>query len=277
MFLLRPAPLIKQIFEYCLAYAARKYSIQVHAYCVMSNHYHLVVTDTKGDLPAFMSWLNEFLAKAFNSLHGRWENFWATGSYSMVRLYTPQDCLDKMVYTMVNPVRAGLVSRYRHWPGAHSGTLRFGAKVIFKRPKHFFRAKGPMPERVAFSLKRPSGYEDMSNEEWQALIRVRLAEREEGIRQEFHQAGRSFLGSMLALNVRPTDSPSTKAPRRGQNPQVAARDISLRVQAIEQLKLFRLQYRQAYSQWKAGVQEVFFPLGTYALRDIVPVLAIPPP
>jgi len=277
MFLLRPSPLIKQVFEYCLAYAVHKYSMRVHGYCVMSNHYHLVLTDTNGNLPAFMSWFNEFLAKSFNALHGRWENFWAPGSYSMVHLQTPQDVLDRIVYSIANPVRAGLVSRCRHWPGAQTCSMRFGVQVIFDRPKHYFRAKGPMPERVAFSLQQPSGFEDLSKEEWQNLVSERLAQREEEIHQELLQEGRSFIGSRAALSVRPTDSPSTRAPRRVRNPQVAARDRASRIQAIQQLRLFRMAYRQAYNQWKSGSIGVVFPYGTYALRDIVQVQAIPPP
>ncbi|NOZ01269.1 MAG: hypothetical protein GXP54_05195 [Deltaproteobacteria bacterium] len=277
MFLLRPAPLIKQFFEYCLAYAVQKYSVNIHGYCVMSNHYHLVLTDTNGNLPAFMSWFNEFLAKAFNALHGRWENFWAPGSYSMVHLQTPQDTLDKIMYTIINPVRAGLVSRARHWPGAHSVSMRFGVQVSLERPKHFFRSKGPMPKKVTFTLERPSGFEVLTDEEWQDLVRERLAESEKEIGQECNQEGRSFMGSRVALNIRPTDSPSTRAPRRARNPMVAARDKSIRIQAIEQLKLFRLAYRQAFSQWKAGNLNAVFPYGTYALRDIVQVQAIPPP
>lgn len=43
-FLLRPDRELNRAFLYCLAVAARKYGIQVHALCVMSNHYHVAVT-----------------------------------------------------------------------------------------------------------------------------------------------------------------------------------------------------------------------------------------
>jgi len=277
MFLLRPAPLVNLVFQYCLAYAVHKYGMRVHGFCVLSNHYHIVVTDPKGDLPAFLSWLNEFLAKAFNAMYGRWENFWAPGSYSLVRLEMPQDILEKLVYALLNPVRAGLVARCRHWPGAHGGSKRFGVPVTLKRPNHFFRSKGPMPERIAFSLERPPGFEDLSDEEWHHLVKERLAEREEEIRQQFRQKGRSFLGSKAALKVRPTDSPCTREPRCNLDPQVAARDTEARIRAIHRLSLFRVEYRRAYNQWKAGNHKAVFPYGIYALRDIVQVQAIPPP
>jgi len=243
----------------------------------MSNHYHLVITDRDGNLPAFMSWFNEFVAKALNAMHGRWENFWAPGSYSLIRLETPQDVLDRIVYSIANPVRAGLVARCRHWPGAQTWSMRFGVKKSIARPKHYFRANGPLPDEIVFSLERPEGFEDMSDEEWQGLVRERLVEVEEQTHQEFHEKRRSFMGARAALNVLPTDSPSTKEPRRVRNPRLACHDKHLRARAIEELRQFRMAYKQAWDQWMAGNTSVAFPCGTYALRDIVQVQAIPPP
>jgi len=42
-----------QIFTYCLAVAAKKAGILVHAIVVISNHYHIVCSDPKGRLPEF--------------------------------------------------------------------------------------------------------------------------------------------------------------------------------------------------------------------------------
>ncbi len=62
-FLLRPDAALNQLFLYCLALGAHKYGIAVHGLCVMSNHYHLTLTDERGVLPEFMGWLNSQLAK----------------------------------------------------------------------------------------------------------------------------------------------------------------------------------------------------------------------
>ena len=82
--------------------------MELHALCFLANHYHIVLTDPNARLPEFMQWLNEFTAKSINALHGRWENLWACGSYSAVVLESAEDVLDKMVYTLCNPVTAGL-------------------------------------------------------------------------------------------------------------------------------------------------------------------------
>jgi putative transposase len=51
MKLLRPDPELDNLYLYCLAVTSRQFSIEVHCATVMSNHHHLVVTDTRGELP----------------------------------------------------------------------------------------------------------------------------------------------------------------------------------------------------------------------------------
>jgi putative transposase len=100
---------------YCLAEAARKYNVLLHAVCTMSNHIHMVVTDPDDHLPEFMRWFNEIVAKAMNASLGRWENFWAPGSYSAIRLETAEDIQKWIVYTLTNPARAG-IGKSAEWP-----------------------------------------------------------------------------------------------------------------------------------------------------------------
>lgn len=122
-FLLRPSTEVNALMLYCLIYGALKYRILLHAYFFASNHYHLVVTDTDGQLPLFQAWFNRIVARVLNRMYGRQENVWATGSYSAVFLRGwgwgdisnadtgQEDVIDKIVYTLVNPVAAGLVDR----------------------------------------------------------------------------------------------------------------------------------------------------------------------
>ena len=53
-FLLRPDQALNELFVYCLGLAAQAHGVRVHALCVMSNYYHLVLTDVEGVLPDFM-------------------------------------------------------------------------------------------------------------------------------------------------------------------------------------------------------------------------------
>lgn len=107
-FRLRPSDLTTQIFAYALALAMAKTGVEVHAFCVMSNHIHIIVTDVEGTLPEFMRELNRTTAKALNASQGQWENPCAAEPYNEVVLPTEEEFLDKIAYLAANPVEAGL-------------------------------------------------------------------------------------------------------------------------------------------------------------------------
>src|SRR5512133_4379944 len=108
-FLLTPSPITNGVFLYVLCVAARRFGVQVHAFCVLSNHFHLVVTDPEARLPAFEQYLDSLVARAVNASLARWESFWAPSSYSAVSLQSPDDIVSKAAYVLANPVAAGLV------------------------------------------------------------------------------------------------------------------------------------------------------------------------
>jgi REP element-mobilizing transposase RayT len=61
-FLLKPSPVVEQVVLYCLFRAAARHDVLVHAAVVESSHIHLVVTDTRGLLSDFMTWLDRHVA-----------------------------------------------------------------------------------------------------------------------------------------------------------------------------------------------------------------------
>ena len=62
-FFLKPSHVVRQVFLYCLACAAEKHGVLIHAFEVMANHFHLVLTDPNGNLPLFMQWLDSTIAR----------------------------------------------------------------------------------------------------------------------------------------------------------------------------------------------------------------------
>jgi len=258
-FLLRPSKLANQTFLYILALAASRFGIRIHAFCVLSNHYHLVLTDPHARLPAFGQFLDSLVARALNASLGRWESFWAPNSYSAVALPTPQDILDKASYLLANPVAAGLVRSAQDWPGLWSAPGRVGSVFHARRPRHFFDPKGLLPESVPLELSAPPGFS--SAEAFRRELAAALVEREAAARQ-----GKSFLGVAGILAQRPTGRPASREPRRGLNPRVAARDKWKRVEMLGRLVGFLTSYREAWQARRAGQKRVIFPAGTYLLR-----------
>ncbi len=127
---------------------------------MLSNHYHLLVTDPDARLPECMQLMNGFIARALNASCGRWEQCFEAGgaSYSAVRLESPETLLDKLIYTLANPVSSGLVRHAHTWPGLCSRPRDLMAEpLVAVRPRQFFRHEdddGQMPLTASLALAR---------------------------------------------------------------------------------------------------------------------------
>jgi REP element-mobilizing transposase RayT len=263
-FLLRPSKLTNQIVGYLVAVAARRLGVQVHAFCVMSNHLHLVLTDPEARLPAFIQYVDSLVSRSVNAALGRRESFWAPASYSAVTLASPSDVLDKAAYVLANPVAAGLVRRGREWPGLWSPPEKVGAELEYRRPDHFFRAKGVMPERATLSLGAPPGF--ASPEEFRTALSTALRSREDASASARGARGAGFLGAARVLAQRPSARPKHDEPLRKLNPRLACRDKWRRIEVLGRLVEFLREYRLAWQAWRSGVAGVVFPAGTYLVR-----------
>jgi REP element-mobilizing transposase RayT len=258
---------LNETLRYILAVAAERYGVAIHAFCVLSNHLHCVLTDVKGNLPGFEQYLDSLVARSINALQGHWESFWAPGSYSAVALVTPEDVLSKMAYVLANPTAAGLVRRGSEWPGLWSDPARIGAlPVLVKRPTHFFRPNGRMPETATLELVCPPGFEPVEVFRRQ-LIRA-VTELEDQAARELGSAGRSFLGARGVLAQKAGARPLPGEARRGLNPRIASRDRWKRIEAITRLKDFLKAYRIAWLAFTHGARETVFPPGTYWMRVV---------
>ncbi len=272
---LRPSALTNSIFLYVLAVAARLHRIEVHAFCVLSTHYHLLVTDPEARLPAFMQYLDSLVARAINASLGRWEGFWSCdNSYSAVSHDGTDDIVRKAAYVLANPVSARLVRAAREWPGLWTSPEQLGtATLVAPRPEVFFSPNGDMPERAELVLTTPRGF--ASAAEFQTLVAAAVSSIEREKQREHGPGG--FLGAKRVLRQSPFSSPAPGEPRRKLNPRIAARDKWKRIEAISRLVDFLHAYRSAWKQRRAGILDVVFPAGTYQLRVEHGVLCSPAP
>lgn len=264
-FLLKPSKLSNHIFKYVLAVAAARFGVLIHAACVMSNHVHLVVTDTRANLPEFTRVLDGVVAKAMNALYGRWESFWAPASYSAVALTSPEDVVEKTAYTLANPAAAHLVERGEQWPGVWSDPRSIGGPgERIERPSHYFAKNGSMPDVETLAFCTPPGFD--SAEAFQAIVLARLTQLEASAAAEREAAGWAVLGARRVLKQKHTARPTGSEAHRGLNPRIAARDKWKRVEAIGRLTSFLMAYREAVLRFWRGERAVLFPYGTYLMR-----------
>lgn len=274
-FLLRPDEETNNAFTYLLAEAAQRFDINVILPQMMSNHHHTAAYDRHGHHVEFRERFHKLMAKSQNALRGRWENMWSTEEPCIVEAVAAEDLLNQLVYIATNPINDGLVDKVHHWPGPKFvQALLAGRPIRAKRPRHFFREDGPMPEEIELPLGLPDDFPEKAA--FLAELERRIAEVEERCARERMQSGRRVLGRRSILRQSWRDTPSRREPRRNLRPRVAARDKLERIATLRRNKEWQLEYRSARLLWLAGF-DVEFPYGTYWLSRFARVRVKPPP
>lgn len=240
----------------------------------MSSHIHLVVSDPSVVLPEFMHKLDLAIAKAMNSELGRRENLWAPGSYDLVTLEDDEAVLSAIVYTLMNPVAAGLVRSGHQWPGLRTSSRDLaGRHVVARKTGRYFMGDSHAPETAEFDIVPPPLRHAMTEARLVEVVRYRVEELEAACQAKMAAQRRHFLGKRRILALSPTTTARTPEPLGKLNPRVAAGDRHRRIAAIRRLRVFLTEYREALERYLGHLatdikraREVIFPAGTYLMR-----------
>nr|WP_319563885.1 transposase [uncultured Rhodoferax sp.] len=100
---------------------AKKWDVAVHAYVLMSNHFHVLATPRTADgLPKMMQAVGRSYVRYFNSAQKRTGTLWE-GRYKSTLIQAERYLLACMAYIDLNPVRAGLVLQAQDYPWSSHG------------------------------------------------------------------------------------------------------------------------------------------------------------
>jgi REP element-mobilizing transposase RayT len=91
-----------------------RYHWLCHAYCLMSNHYHLVIETPDGNLSKGMRHLNGVYTMRFNRHHGSVGHVFQ-GRYKAILVQKESHLLEVCRYVVLNPVRAKVVEIPERW------------------------------------------------------------------------------------------------------------------------------------------------------------------
>src|SRR3990170_1428331 len=95
-----------------LAEVLRRFNWTCYAYCLMTNHYHLVVGTPDGNLSKGMRQLNGMYTQATNRRHRRTGHLFQ-GRFKGILIDKDAYLLELARYVVLNPVRAGMVKHPR--------------------------------------------------------------------------------------------------------------------------------------------------------------------
>lgn len=91
-----------------------RFNFTVHAYCQMTNHYHLLLETMDGNLARGMRHLNGVYSQYVNRRHGLVGHLFQ-GRYKAILVQRESHLLELARYLVLNPVRAGMVVSPNQW------------------------------------------------------------------------------------------------------------------------------------------------------------------
>jgi REP element-mobilizing transposase RayT len=104
----------RQTFLRLLESVVNRFNWICHAYCLMDNHYHLLIETPDGNLSMGMRHLNGVYTQSFNRRHKRVGHVFQ-GRFKAVLIEKESHLLELSRYVVLNPVRAGMVSSPQKW------------------------------------------------------------------------------------------------------------------------------------------------------------------
>ena len=283
-FFLTPGEITRTVILYLLAIAAQRFQVKIHAVCAMSDHLHLTLTDVLGNLPKVMEWFLPRVTHALNAWRDREGAMWCPDepTYWRGELVDDESVIDAMIYTLANPVEAGIVRKGRQWTGAWAG---FGSgrstKIRIERPDWLFDGEH-WPKEVELELVRPEIRGELTDEELYQEVRKGLEEREREIEKE--RGGRkSFLGIRKAEKMSwrtklKHDGQKRKNGKKGAKREeeggdrlgptvILCKDPVRRKELEEEYVQFLIAHEEARLAFARGERDVEFPEGTYLMKE----------
>ncbi len=124
-----------EYFEELMCFYAKSYGITLHNYCLMSNHYHLLIEIRQKNLSKFMRQLNMNYAIYFNKKYGRTGHLWQ-GRFKSWYVTDEAYLYTLMCYIEQNPLKAGMVKE---------------AEFYLYSSFHYFLDNKTLPECLKYS------------------------------------------------------------------------------------------------------------------------------
>jgi hypothetical protein len=262
-----------------LSFAAKysnRYGAKLYALAIEGNHTQGPALFPNENRSSYMRDLNSSIARAIpkytNHLGGR---LWGR-RYSNEFLPGKEDIEEYFFYTVLQPVKDGLVPKISEYPGYNCFHDAVWGRVrkykVVKWGEYNARLKRDPSARIAdytevveLRYERLPGYEHLSQKEYAHLMMRKLEERRQVILQDRAARGLGFVGRENLLKVIPGSLPrNTKTSSIDDHrPRVLSICPVRRADCKDWYFDIFFRYRACSAEYRTGNTNVVFPLGTY--------------
>lgn len=179
----------------CLSKACQKYSCRVHAYVLMTNHVHLLITpENEYGVSQVMQSVGRRYVRIINDLYNRTGTLWE-GRYKACLVDENEYLLACYRYIELNPVRAGMVERPAEYRWSSYRHHAHGEKNGLISPHPVYLSLGPTQTR------REQCYRELFSNR---LEEKQLHEIRTALIQELALGSEKFKDDMQAMTKRRT-------------------------------------------------------------------------
>lgn len=270
----------RSLEEAILGYAAKfadRYKVKVYALAIEGSHIQGPSLFPEGNRANFMRDFNACVARAvrFHAPEYPGGKFWGR-RYSSEFLPGAEDIEEYFFYTVLQPVKDGLVERLSDYPGyncfddAVSGTER-QFKVVRWGEYNTVRYYNPnanildYTDTVTLRYERLPGYEKLTQDEYSKIMHEKLEARRVKIVAERRAKGLGFMGKAALLKVKPgsrAKNPKTSH-SKSHRPRILCVCDARRAEYKSWYFTIYFRYREASFLYRNGDFTVKFPAGTY--------------
>jgi len=111
---------LKNDFLTLLKEKSKKLKIRIFAFCIMDNHYHLVLENTTGQISEFMKTLNGSYGMLYRKIMGG-KGYIFQSRYKSTLIENDYYLIQSIGYILLNPVRAELINNAKDYPWSSIG------------------------------------------------------------------------------------------------------------------------------------------------------------
>ena len=272
--LMRPSPEVNDVILGIVGRALEFYPVRIHAFVVLSNHAHWLLTvENAAQLAGFMNFVNGNIAREIGKLH-RWrDRFWAR-RYRSIVVVDDDAAVGRLRYILRNGCKEGLVDRPRDWPGLscsraltsggtfkgtwydRSKTHKVGSTTNARNAVQFGREQH-------FRLSPLPCWSGLSPAQQRAICANAIADIEEETLQERAATGVPCVGAEAILAQDPHDN--SELPDRSPAPAVHASTKAAAECFLDGYRAFLDAFRAAVVDLMQGKRAVF-PEGAFPPR-----------
>jgi REP element-mobilizing transposase RayT len=256
-----------------LGRAQRLHPVEISAFFVASNHYHLLAWFPDAErMSEFMGYFQTNAAREVGRLRKWRDKVWSRRYEAIVISDEPAAQVDRLRYVLADGVKEGLVARVEDWPGISLVKSALNGEPILgtwfdrtEEHKARLRREDFGPRRYATEetvvLSHLPCWRHLSPEMYRDLVAGLVREIEADAAAERKRTGREPFGVEAILRQHPHTCPEKT--KKSPAPHFHAATKAAREALRKAYGLFLAAFREAAERLKAGDRMAKFPNGCF--------------